>query len=63
MGEYIMFYDNFVLSDQHAKERHQAILREMAQIRLADRVAAQTPSLPRRAAQAVVMVLMTIIQR
>jgi len=56
-----MFYDSFVLSDQHARDRHQAILREVEQIRLANQVASS--SLPRRTVQHLVAVLMVILQR
>ncbi len=58
-----MSYDNFVLSDQHARERHQAILREVAAIRLAEQAAPRSPSLPRRVVQPLVTALVVLLQR
>ena len=58
-----MYYDQFVLSDQFARDRHNAILREVEQIRLANQLAAQSPSLPRRAVQHLVVVLLNALPR
>lgn len=58
-----MYYDHFVLSDRHARERHQAVLREVEQIRLAKQVAPQAPSLPRRAVEQLVAVMLVALQR
>lgn len=56
-----MSYEHFVLSDRHARQRQQEILREVEQIRLANQVA--SASQPRRAAQNLLAALVVMLQR
>ena len=60
-----MSYDNFVMSDQHARDRHNEILKEVAQIRLANQVAKQRPVRPGRprSIQSLVAALLVALQR
>ncbi|MBZ0304148.1 MAG: hypothetical protein K8J31_30715 [Anaerolineae bacterium] len=58
-----MFYDNIVASDQLARERHQAILREVEQIRFANQFASKSPSRPHRVAQNLLTALLTVFQQ
>ena len=58
-----MFFDDFVLSDRHARQRQQETLREVEHIRLANQVASASPSQQRRAVQPWLIVLMVMLQR
>ena len=54
-------YDNYVMSDQIARDRHNEILKEVAQIRLANQVAPKRPA--RLSIHSVVAALLVALQR
>jgi hypothetical protein len=58
-----MSYDLFVLSDRHARQRQQEILREVEQIRLANQVASTSAQRPRLSVRHLLASLVVMLQR